>query len=168
MNLQEAGIRFDIDPQRLDEEWLGHSQMVYNAGARVADAEKEFDDAKAILNQMRADIANQVRGNPAEYGCVKTTEQIVEDAVLSQPEHRAAVKRVNAANYALGMAKAASLALEHRKRALTLLVELWEREYFSDPSPRAISKEGSRFDQQATMGRIQRRRREDAGEDNEQ
>ena len=78
--------------------------------------------------------------------------------MLTQPEYKAAVKAVNVARHDLAVANAAVNALEHRKRSLSLLVELWIREYYTaDATPRPRSAEAEEFGKKAARTRVRRR-----------
>lgn len=124
---------FGIDPLRLEEEWQGQAQRTYNAGAAVADAERAASMAKNELDAEMAEASAEVRANPAGFGLAKITDDSVKSAVATVSRVLRAKQNLVDAEHVLGLAKAAYNAGEHRKRALTCLVDLWVREYYADP-----------------------------------
>ena len=54
------------------------------------------------------------------------------NAVNLDPRMKAVVEKLNGAKKHVYLHKAAVDALEHKKRALTLLAELWVKEYYSE------------------------------------
>jgi hypothetical protein len=132
--------RVEIDPLRLEEEWTNHSQLVLNASDAVARLQFEFDRAEAEFEKKAAEVAQDVRQDPEIHGVVKTTDKAIESAVVLSPLYQAALKKVHEAKWRLGEAKGASTALEHRKRALSLLVELYIRDYYSDVKKRSTEE----------------------------
>lgn len=161
-------LNLAIDPNRLDNEWINHPSMVHEWAVKAADAQAEYDKSKSILDIVKANLDQEIRENPDDYGLTKVTEVALESAVIAEPQYAAAVKRVNEARHKLQIFQAACNALEHRKRALSLLVELWIRDYYSDPKPRAITKEAEDFEKKAIRRRGRNRRisqQEDEGKD---
>lgn len=155
---EQLGVRFSVDPLKLDEEWQSHPQMVYNASKEVADRQYAFDCAKTEFEQTKAELSDLIRRNPEQYTNGKATVDAIASAVILQPEYRRGSDRVDDARHTLGLAQAASTALEHRKRALTMMVELYVREYYSDPSPRPVSEKSAEYAENAAMSRMQKSR----------
>lgn len=158
--MQNNEVTLTIDPLRLEDEWVRHPQMVLNVGLRIADLQHEADEAKYQLDAVTADLDKEIRDEPASYGISKLTETIVYNTIVAQPEYKAAVKKKLDAEHDLQKEKAISNALEHKKRALSMLVELWLREYYSDPKPRPMSANGVEFDKHAVRSRGRRREEE--------
>lgn len=165
MDFEEEADRFGINPLKLDTEWVGHSQMVYNAAAEKATAQKKLGEAKLRSKVVGAKLGQDIRDRPAVYGIGKATNDAVLECINKHDDFLAAEKEVIAAQYNVDMAEAACNALEHRKRALSLLVELWQHEYYSDPTPRPASIAASEFEKRAVRRRgIERRRELDGGD----
>lgn len=160
MDLTKHNIRIEIDELRLDKEWSEHSQQVLNCGIEVAECQLRYDTAESDLKLVDAKLDRMIREDPSHYGISKITEGVVTNTIIIQNEHYHADKEVNDAKYALNMAKAVSNSLEHRKRALTNLVELWLREYYSDTRPKGMTEAGEEFGNKAAYEKIHRRRRE--------
>lgn len=133
-------LRLEIDKQRLDVEWREQPLAYWDWAKKVADAQLAYDDAKSQLSVEKAEIELDVRSHPDNHGLagLKITEGVVSSAVETNPIVRRLEKNLRNAKYNLDIAKAAVEALEHRKRALTMLVELWIRDYYSDPKPPSV------------------------------
>ena len=131
---EEVELRVEIDPLRLEWEWTHHSEQVSHFAREEADAQFKYDQAAAKLDVRKAEIDLEVRESPADFGLSKLTETTVAAAVGSHPDVKIGVKRVIDARHERDIARAALRALEHRKRALSMLVELWVREYYASPN----------------------------------
>lgn len=160
---EQAAAEFDIDLRRLHEEWRGQAQRVYNAAAHAAAVEKTYAEAKAALKRKAAQLGQDFRKNPDVYGLSKTTDAVISDAVISDPEYRNAEQKMIDAKYALDMAYATSDALEHRKKSLEKIVDLWLREYFSEPLPRGRSTDGDELNREDASRRMLENSRSDRG-----
>jgi hypothetical protein len=162
-------LRIEINKMRLDEEWLNQPQQFYTWSKRVADAQLKFDEAKSDLSLTEAELDKEIRDAPQNYGCVKTTDAVVAQTIKLQKPFIAAQKALNRARYELGIAAAAVAGLDQRKRALEKLVDLWTREYYSDPNPRPQSEGSEEFDREAVrrrgINRMQRKMESNGGSD---
>lgn len=128
-----ANLRLDIDPLRLDEEWLGQPKQRQTFGELHADAQLELDTAKANLSVAEAEADRDIRECPSDYGIDKLSEARVSATVTLHPAVKVAVKKLNEARHKVNVLQAAVDGLEHRKRALTQLVELHGQDYFATP-----------------------------------
>jgi len=148
-------LRLEIDPLRLDEEWLGQPKQRQVFGELLADAQLELDTAKANLSVAQAETDREIREDPESYGVAKVTENSVATAVTVHPAVKVAVKKMNEARHRVNVLQAAVDGLEHRKRALTQLVELHGQDYYATPKMPVGIKAGNR------------RRREDESNDDD-
>ena len=159
-------LRLNIDRLRLDEEWADQPKMFHDWAVEVADCQLVFDQAKARLEVVAAELYNGVRSDPSSYDITdKLTEKLIEATVLTQPEYTAATTKVNKARYSLEYAKASVNALEHKKRALSLLVELFIRDYYSDATVKPRSEAAADHMKEQTRTRARRRLEERADGD---
>jgi len=157
----------DIDPMRLDEEWLEQPKLYFVWAEKAATARQELDNAKTGIDIARAQADRRIRKDPEKYGL---KESPTESSISAKVQLDAAVQEANTAysdaRLAADVAQAAVTALEHRKRALTMLVELHQSSYFSEP--RAPSKGTAKMDRadvlQRTLARKTEIRREHKGE----
>jgi hypothetical protein len=124
-----------IDKLRLDKEWLGQAELYYEYAKKAEDARLEYDQAKAALDLVEAEVNHAIRTEPTKYGLPeKPTESAIKALVPKRPRFVEAQKLMFEAKHEAGVLAAAVVALEHRKRALTMLVELHGRNYFSNPA----------------------------------
>ena len=153
----DGRLRLQIDPLRLDEEWLGQPQIFYNQAEKAAKAQFDYDEAVSELKRTKAELDRRVRDNPEEHGISKLTETIVEQTVVAQIEYQAADKQVNKTRFRLNIENGAVEALQQRKRALTMLVELWIREYYADRAMKSNTEPTSNLEKEAVRNRGRRR-----------
>lgn len=129
--------RLDFDPSidrnRLDDEWCGQSSLYHQWATEAAEARKNFDGAKAQLELVDAELATAIRKDPKSYDLEKTTNDIVGAAIVQQQEHREAAQAVIDAKYEYDMAQVAVDTLDHRRSALSRLVDLFLADYYSKP-----------------------------------
>ena len=122
-----------IDQHRLDYEWLRQAEMYHAAALKQADARREVEYAKQALDVTRADLALEIRKDPSAYGVEKVTEATLEALVTTQPEAKAAAAALHEARHTADMHGAAVASLDHKKRALENLTDLFARDYFAEP-----------------------------------
>lgn len=131
-------VRTEIDRLHLEDEWVRHTDMYAFAVEQVSDAQADYDEAKNKLAYTEAKVDAEIRSNPAEYGwgTGKPTEKWFANTVLLDPIYRKAQAEVVEARRQFNRAKGVVDTLEHRKRALSNLVDLWVREYYSELTPK--------------------------------
>ena len=62
-----AELNAPIDEQNLLHEWKGQAALMLEYGIQLADAMQEADEAKAALAVKAAELARDIRANPADY-----------------------------------------------------------------------------------------------------
>ena len=142
-----SSVDLTIDPMRLEEEWKRHPALYKDIADSAVEAQEIFDIAKSKLDLVEAELDDDIRQNPDEYDLVKVTETSVKSKILQDPKYKAAQSALIDARKNLGLAKAAVDAFEHKKRALTLLVELYIHDYYSEKtgnSPVSLTDEEKR------------------------
>lgn len=132
---------FEIDPNRLDEEWLRHPGLYHKHAIILADARQEYEQKKAELEVLAAEIDRAVRMTPSEFGLEKVTETVVANTVLIQSSYRKLQKEVIEAKHNVAVAEAAVSTMEHRKKALENYVQLRGMDYFSEPRAKGLVRE---------------------------
>jgi len=139
----ESKDPFDIDPNRLDREWLEQAKLARAAGHREAEARDTHARAKAKLDVVAARTALAVRRNPGAYNLRdKPNQDEIEAAVILSDSHQEAVKELNDAKYALDIASADTTAFVDRRKALERLVDLLALNYRSEKEPQAHTNLG--------------------------
>lgn len=132
---------FDIDPARLDEEWVKQPKLFYGYAKNLADARYEVDKLKAELDLVMAELDKSIRTDPGMFDIGKVTEGAVEKCILLQPDYQKTLAKLNKAKHEAGVLDAAVNALEHKKRGLEGLVQLHGQQYFSEPTAPKYAKE---------------------------
>ena len=127
-----GSLRLEIDPLRLEEEWQQHPSQYGYWAEKAVDAQDLMDRAKANLEKTTSTVDCELRNNPDDYGIKKATEAEVRAALSRQPEYTKAQEAYLIAKKTYSLTQAALASLEHRKRALSMLVELFVKDYYSD------------------------------------
>lgn len=128
---------FQLDPHRLDEEWIAQPALYRKAAERLADAREEYERAKAKEKVVYAEVELAVRRNPDNFGLEKATESCVRAAVEVNPSVKAVVTATITARKTMDLAQVRVDTLEHRKKALENLVVLQGRDYYAEPKAKA-------------------------------
>lgn len=165
---RNAEFDVQVDPNRLDEEWVGQPSLYFRYGAKLADAQRELEQArnglalvKVELEQVKAEVDRDVRKSPASFGLDKLTETVVAGAVLMDQRCRDAQHAVLDAQNTVLEAKhraevfgAAVEALSHRRKALENLVSLMLANYYSRPkAPQGAKEQMADVEQRAVRAR---------------
>jgi hypothetical protein len=125
-------LNLDIDPLKLEQEWQRHPSLYGFWAEKSVEAIDAYDRSKAALDVTKANLDVDIREHPAKYGASKTTNEVVNNLITVHPEYLEKLKESLVAKKQMNHAKAVLDSLEHRKRALTMLVDLWVRDYYSD------------------------------------
>lgn len=134
----------EIDPLALDREWVNQPRLYLQYSEELANAGREMDEAKSNLDITKADLEQQIRSDPDEFGLEKVTESAVNATMLTQPEYKSAMAALIDARHRRDILGAAVSALEHRKKALEKLVDLHLAGYFAAPRASAGSREAAK------------------------
>jgi len=130
---------FDIDINRLDEEWIGQPKIFFKYASELADAKRRLEEAKAELDVVKAICDNNVRNNPPKD--TKLTETLITNIIIQIPKYKKAQKILRIKKHRVDILQAAVNALDHRKSALERLVSLHGQNYFAVPKSDIHSKE---------------------------
>jgi hypothetical protein len=137
--IEKSASIVQIDEHNLDKECIRLPQDYLSYAHLAADAKNDVDEAKAKVDVVHAELGQKIRADPGSYGLEKVTETAVSSTIVTRSEYQKAEKALREAKHAHEMAQAVVWALEHKKRSLTLLVELHGTGYFSTPK---LSKKG--------------------------
>lgn len=127
---------FNLDPHRLDEEWVEQPRHYHRHAEQLAQAEKDFEYDKTQLKLTEAEVELAVRKQPEKYGLEKSTEAVIKAAVVIHKRVRLAHQAVLESGHRVDLHKAAVRTLEHRKAALENLVQLHLAGYYAQPRAR--------------------------------
>ena len=123
----------EIDPNNLDREWMEQPRLYFRYAAELSDARKELDIAKSRQDLLKAELDTAIRNDPEVYGVRKVTEGSITSAIMTREEWRDAAKQVLDAKHVVDVLSAAVTALDHRRKALEGMVQLFLANYFSRP-----------------------------------
>ena len=150
----EIVLEIHPDPNLLDEEWVAQSSLRFSYGADLADAKRTLQSAKAELDVTEAELKLAIRSDPAKFNLDKVTEDVVKSAVLLEPEYQKAKTHVIESQHDVDVLDAAVSAIDHRKKALEDLVDLFLAGYYAKPK----ASDGSREQMQEVERHSVRRR----------
>lgn len=142
MNEQEEFSLFEPDQYNLDKEWVLQPKIYHRYKEKLVDARQDWERSKARRDLIVAELSLSIRKDPEKYNLLKITEDSVEKTVTVQKEFQQAVDKVIECRHKVDTLEAAVDSLEHRKKALENLVQLWLADYFSEPrNPKGSSRE---------------------------
>lgn len=128
-----------IDPDQLDEEWLGQSSTYGAYCELLDDAIEDRDRLKRKLAVERSKWFIEISKNPDSYELPKQSDTIINHAVSLRPEVIALEDELGRRNAEVGKLSSAVKSFEQRKRSLEKLVDLWIGRYYAGPKePRNI------------------------------
>ena len=142
-NESESVVR--IDELNLDKECIRLPSDYLRYAHLSADLKQTVSLRKAELDVVEADLCKKIRTDPQAYGIEKVTESAIKECVATRKEYKQAVRASIEAQHDQDIAQAVVWALEHKKRSLTLLVELHGLGYtstvkLSDHGRKAVEK----------------------------
>lgn len=124
---------FDIDLNRLEEEWQNQPKIFFKVSCQLTAAERKESKLKASREVIKADIAAKMRKAPSKYGLEKATEAAINSKMMTQDPYVKAQNLLLDKRYRVGILRSAIFALNHRKAALENEVKLHGQNYFSKP-----------------------------------
>lgn len=144
-----------IDEHALDKECIRLPSDYLKYAHRAAECKRDVDEAKAQLDLVQARVSADIRADPAKYGLEKVTESAISTTVLMHKRYQEAAKTHQDAKLLSEQMQAVVWALEHKKRSLTLLVELHGMGYFANPK---ITEKGREAVEKMTQRRVRTHR----------
>ncbi len=150
----------EIDELNLDREWIRQPGLYYKYASKLADARTVMSNAKSLLEITEAEVATKVRRKPDKYISEdKVTVDAVRTAVTMHSDVRDATHKMIDSEHEVRVLEAMVSALEHKRSALTRLVELKQMDYFSEPSSKS-SEHRERLREEVKKEAIRRTRKE--------
>lgn len=130
-----------IDENALDKECVRLPTQYLQAAHNAAEAKCDVGELENALKLLEAELTKKVRANPGDYGLEKVTESALSDVVRTSPSYVKQLRALSDCKHDQELAQALVWALEAKKRALTLLVELHGMSWFSRVKPSQEGKE---------------------------
>jgi len=139
-----------IDPDLLEEEWLHQPALYLKYSELKRKAIEDQRDYKEKLELWRAQTSLNIRSDPSEYGLMKATNDSVNETILclmSEKDNNGFKTQAeyNEATYRLDVFSNVLRALDHKKKALEMLVQLHVSNWFSGPKEPKEIPPGKRF-----------------------
>ena len=128
--LDELKSKLPIDQYNLEIECRNQSVLLTELGEIVAEAKKEYKEAKEHVEYVKADLSTKIRKDPGKYDIVKATEGAITSAVILQPEYRKAINDSLDTEESSNAFSELLVAAEGRKSLIRDLVTLFVREYY--------------------------------------
>lgn len=153
MEKNKAESVVSIDENNLDRECIKLPTQYLQAAFQSAEAKRDVAEGKSELSVVEADLNRAIRADPATYGIEKITESAINAAIATSKEYTKAKQALQEFEYYADLAQALVWALEHKKRSLTLLVELHGMSYFSKPK---VSEAGREAVERMTQRKVRR------------
>lgn len=147
-----------IDEHHLDKECIRLPGDYLKYAQLAAEAKRDVDEAKAELEYVQANLSQQIRNTPGQFGLEKVTESAITGVIALQKPFLAAQTVLGERRHKYEMLQAVVWALDHKKRSLTLLVDLHGMGYFSSPK---FSEAGKRAVDDMTKRAVRRPREQD-------
>jgi len=145
-----------IDQLALDKECVRLPEDYLKYALLSADLKQEVDNRKSRLEMTEAELARHIRNTPGKFGIEKVTETAIKEVIQTSEQYQKALVRLNNAKHTYERAQATVWALEHKKRSITLLVDLHGMGYFSSPRLNPLGKKAV---EQMTKDSVRPRRR---------
>lgn len=157
----------EIDKSSLDYEWLRQASLFMYWGEQEVEAQFLRDKTKERMDLKRAELDSQIRKEPKSFGLgEKVTESAILNCILLHPDYKKINEEYLENTKTVKTIGVAKEAMEHKKKALEKLTDLWISGYWSDPRIKKEAKEEvGRFDKEShekalnDNSRLQRRRR---------
>lgn len=123
----------DIDLSELEVECRDHAGLAEDAFRTAADLRLRWEELKIELDVAYAEAEQKRRDNPTKYGLEKITEAAIKAAVELDKKVLRLRKEVIEAKHALDIGESRGRAMEHRKRMIDNLIQLFLAGYFAAP-----------------------------------
>lgn len=121
-----------IDRHDLVGEMEVHAQLFHKWASKVEEAQEERDDWKTKRDLHAADLDDSVRTEPEEYGIDRVTETAIKNIVLQDERYQYLQKKRLAAERKINAFVSAVRTMEHRKRMLEKMADIWLAGYYSE------------------------------------
>ncbi len=140
-----------IDELNLDQECIRQPNLYFQAAVMAAEARRDADEKKAEIEIAEAELEKHVRAKPEKYGIDKPTEGAIKAVLASHSKITALEKEYRDLKHQEALQNALVGGLDHKKRSLTLMVNLHSTSYFADVKP---NKEGRDVVKDLSRGRL--------------
>lgn len=131
-----------VDENNLDKECVRLPGDYLKFATLAADHKRKLDEVSNRCKLIAAEVSKEIRTSPEKFGLDgKVTEAGITSAINAHERTLKGQERLRDAQHQYDLAQAVVWALEHKKRTLTLLVELHGMGYFSEVKTSKVGKE---------------------------
>jgi len=124
-----------VDRNNLHIEWERQPQLFMEWSEKWVKATLKRDRLKEKIDLVKAKLDGQIRENPDLFGFTKKpTEAAISAAIVKSDEYREALDDYFRVNEEVNMLSSVRTSLEHRKKALEALTQLFISGYYSQPT----------------------------------
>jgi hypothetical protein len=118
---------------KLDEAALNQAELYEEWSTKWAQAISERDKLKEQITIFKAEVDERIRLHPQKYGWASDkapTETWIAQKIILDPELRELNNKFIEAQYNVNIMASAKETLEHRKKGLDILTDLYKGNYF--------------------------------------
>ena len=134
INDEDVNAAVDVDLNKLTTEWRKQAPLVLKVCLALAEAKLDLADAKNKIEMIKASTADSIRKNPEFYDLAKTTDAVVADTVIIQPEVQEALKAYNNQKFNCDTLQALVDALDSKKKGLESCTALELKSWYANPN----------------------------------
>ncbi len=138
---KKAEEHLRVDPFSLVEDWEQQPHLFMFWSEKWVDAVLERENIKQRLEVLRARLDLDIRQNPESYGISKITESVVDSVIKRHPKYQQLLAEYNRSCSEVNFLSSVREALNHKRKALESLTQLWVTGYYHHPSASRTSKE---------------------------
>jgi len=131
--IQDFEGLLDVDETVLDKQSSEQPRLIWKYMRALADAIMASDYAEAEFKVTQAELDEDIRASPNDYGIDKITEPAVKLALARTQDYQKAQTKVIKCRYAVKVQEAAVASLDHRRTTLSHFIQLREQSYFAQP-----------------------------------
>jgi len=149
-----------IDENCLEIECLDQAALMVRYTTKLAEAKKERDQSKEMLDVMYADLDLKIREDPEKFNLSKITEGAVRSAILMNTDYQKAQNKLDWTNYEVNVLQGVVSAIDQRKSMIEGLIRLHGQQYFAGPNvPHNMSELRKKSEERINKGINQKLKR---------
>lgn len=132
-----------IDKYALDEEWEKQAALFMSYCEAYAEAVYDRDRIKEQLEIERAKVGQEIQDDPESFGLAKVTIDALNKTINKDQRIIDKQQELHEANKNVNLLSGGKEAMNHKKKAIEMLVELLIQGYFAEPKVKKEAKEQS-------------------------
>ncbi len=144
-NIFDYSTDVNINSDELDIEWIKQPSLFMRYQEELVMREKIKTKAKENIEIIEAELDKEIRSLMTENK-VKVTESLIKAEITRNEKRKKAVDDCIEKTYNYNIINGAVKALDHKKKALEKLTELYIAGYFSEPKTNSSITEEKIYD----------------------